>query len=74
VKAIAKCQECGEVSATPVTQEELDMWVSGANVQSVWPSKSAEEREIVLQSQYVELLNRPMRAVYVCENHDFWEE
>lgn len=72
--AAAKCRECGEISTTRVTEEELLSWLSGANVQTVWPSKSAGEREIILQSQYVRLLRRPMPAFYICDNHELWEE
>ena len=74
MRAVAKCRECGEISITRVTEEELVSWLSGANVQTVWPSKSASEREIILQSQYVKLLRRPMPAIYICDNHYFWEE
>ncbi len=73
MKAIAKCRECGEISTTEITQGELDKWVSGASAQTVWPSKSSAEREIVLQSQYVKLLRRPFPAYYICDHHGFWE-
>ncbi len=65
--AIAECKVCKTRESTGVCHNEIEMWVMGDEAQTVWPQKSAQEREIVMQSQYARLLNRPFPGpYYIC--------
>jgi len=67
-KARARCRgKCGDEYSVFVTKDDVDKWVNGSLVQDVWPDKTADEREIIMQSQLVKLLNRPAPySLYMC--------
>jgi len=67
-KARARCRgKCRDEYSVVVTKDDVDKWVKGSLVQEVWPDKSADEREIILQSQFAKLLGRPADwAYYLC--------
>ena len=68
VKARARCRgKCGDDYFTSVTEDDVWKWVNGSLVQDVWPDKTADEREIIMQSQLVRLLDRPAGySFYMC--------
>ena len=67
-KARARCRgKCRDEYSVLVTKDDVDKWVNGSLVQDVWPDKTADEREIIMQSQLVALLNRPAPySLYMC--------
>ena len=67
-KARARCRgKCGDEYSVFVTKDDVYKWVNGSLVQDVWPDKTADEREIIMQSQLVKLLNRPASySLYMC--------
>jgi len=65
--AEAECMVCKSPESTEVWPHEVAMWVKGDSAQVVWPGKSPQEREIVMQSQYARLLDRPFPGpCYIC--------
>lgn len=67
-KARARCRgKCGNDYFTSVTEDDVRKWVNGSLIQDVWPDKTADEREIIMQSQFVKLLKRPASySLYMC--------
>jgi hypothetical protein len=43
-----KCPNCGKVTEVIVTEEAYNRWQSGEHVQSVWPDKTPDERELMM--------------------------
>ena len=64
VLANAFCKECHGIGTTKVTVKEIKQWVGGDMVQNVWPDKSPDEREIIMNSQFIDLLGRPFPGPY----------
>lgn len=64
VDARAQCKECRVIRTTKVNTKEIKQWVGGDMVQSVWPDKSPDEREIIMNSQFIDLLGRPFPGPY----------
>jgi len=74
VVAKADCKLCRRQESTTAWAWEICLWVTGRSAPQVWPDKTPQEREIVLQSQFAELLNRPFPGPYyicsVCDDPD----
>jgi len=67
VLAHAVCEVCQGIGTTKVNIKEIKQWVGGDMVQRVWPDKSPQDREIVMNSQFSELLGRPFPGPhYLC--------
>lgn len=67
-EARARCRgKCGNDYFTSVQAAEVEKWVNGSLAQTVWPDKTADEREIILHSQFVRQLGRPANySYYMC--------
>ncbi len=66
--AVADCRQCREEFTTRVTQAEVDFWLAGSSLQQVWFHKTPDERELILNSQFGDLIERPFPAgpMYFC--------
>jgi len=73
VLANATCEECRGIGTTKVNVKEVKQWVGGDMAQRVWPDKTPQEREIIMNSQFSTLLNRPFPGpYYLCPT--CWDE
>ena len=47
-----KCFHCTEVSEIELDDAKAQLWYNGALIQDVWPEKSADERELMINGTH----------------------
>ena len=67
MKLQATCRHCGAVTECNVTEADWAQYIAGALVQNIWPEKSADEREVIMNCR----VERKMDSANVCG--DCWD-